>query len=255
MKLLLQENHGVFVSVRHLRRIANSNGLYKRKKSNIERYSDFIQSILSKTSVSHGYRLVHQQCIKNDYVISMENVRLILKVLDSQDVALRRKRQLKRREYISRGPNYIWHIDGYDKLKPFGVAIHRCIDEYSRNIIWLKAGITNNDPKVIAGYYIEAIIELRGCPKSTRSDFGTENKYVEQMQRFFHRNSMQSDKCHIYGSSTHNQIIESLWAIFRKQCAEFWIQLFKWLKHDNLFNGSVLDKNLIQFCFMELIQV
>ena len=26
------------------------------------------------------------------------------------------------------GPNWCWHIDGYDKLKPFGFPIHACID-------------------------------------------------------------------------------------------------------------------------------
>ena len=28
-------------------------------------------------------------------------------------------------------PNFLWHCDGYDKLKPFGIAIHGCIDGYS----------------------------------------------------------------------------------------------------------------------------
>ena len=28
----------------------------------------------------------------------------------------------------NKGPNYIWHIDGYDKLSPFGLTIHGCID-------------------------------------------------------------------------------------------------------------------------------
>ena len=26
------------------------------------------------------------------------------------------------------GPNYVWHCDGYDKLKPYGFPIHGCID-------------------------------------------------------------------------------------------------------------------------------
>ena len=26
------------------------------------------------------------------------------------------------------GPNYVWHCDGYDKLKPYGFAIHGCMD-------------------------------------------------------------------------------------------------------------------------------
>ena len=28
------------------------------------------------------------------------------------------------------GPNYVWHTDGLDKLKPYGFAVHGCIDGY-----------------------------------------------------------------------------------------------------------------------------
>ena len=38
-------------------------------------------------------------------------------------------------------------IDGYDKLKPFGFAIHGAIDGYSWKILWLFVGSSNNDPK------------------------------------------------------------------------------------------------------------
>ena len=31
---------------------------------------------------------------------------------------------------LIQGPNYVWHMDGYDKLKPYGFAIHACIDGY-----------------------------------------------------------------------------------------------------------------------------
>ena len=30
--------------------------------------------------------------------------------------------------YLTQGPRYLWHIDGYDKLKPYGFSIHGCID-------------------------------------------------------------------------------------------------------------------------------
>jgi hypothetical protein len=33
------------------------------------------------------------------------------------------------------GPNYVWHIDGFDKIKPFGFAIHACIDGYNNIIL------------------------------------------------------------------------------------------------------------------------
>ena len=54
----------------------------------------------------------------------------------------------------------MWHLDGYDKLKPFGFAIHGAIDGYSRHILWLKVGQTNNDPKVIASYYLSCIRQI-----------------------------------------------------------------------------------------------
>ena len=31
---------------------------------------------------------------------------------------------------ILQGPNYIWHVDAYDKLKPYGMSISGCIDGY-----------------------------------------------------------------------------------------------------------------------------
>ena len=34
--------------------------------------------------------------------------------------------------YSFQGPNYPWHIDGYDKLKAYGFAIHGCIDGWGR---------------------------------------------------------------------------------------------------------------------------
>lgn len=47
----------------------------------------------------------------------------IQKQLDPVGVGDRKKHVLKRRLYVSKGPNYLIHIDGYDKIKPFGFAI------------------------------------------------------------------------------------------------------------------------------------
>ena len=52
----------------------------------------------------------------------------LLRDIDPAGVAARRSHRLRRREYNSKGPNYLVHIDGYDKLKPFGFAIHGAID-------------------------------------------------------------------------------------------------------------------------------
>ena len=82
--------------------------------------------------------------------IDKETVRLCLKILDPSGVALRIFRRLQRRAYLSAGPDHIWYIDGYDKLKPRGFAIHGAIDGYSRRIFWLHVSASNNNPSDIA---------------------------------------------------------------------------------------------------------
>ena len=57
--------------------------------------------------------------------------RQILKLLDPEGVEERKMHRLRRRLYISQGPNYCIHVDGYDKLKPYGFAIHGAIDGYA----------------------------------------------------------------------------------------------------------------------------
>ena len=111
-----------------------------------------------------------------------ETVRLILKSLDLVGVDKRKRRKLTRREYHSFGPNHTWHIDGYDKLKPFGIAIHGAIDGYSRIILWLKLSSSNNNPKIIANYYLCCIKELQLIPRVVRGDRGTENVIVCRIQ-------------------------------------------------------------------------
>ena len=73
---------------------------------------------------------------------------LAIRILCPYDVNQRRKRRLHRRAYIAPGPRFACHIDRYDKLKKF--AIHGCIDGYSRKLLWLEVGPTNNRPEVTA---------------------------------------------------------------------------------------------------------
>ena len=86
-----------------------------------------------------------------------EDVRLGLRELDPENVDRRQRRRLRRRKYHQPGPNYIWHIDGHDKLKPCGISIHRCIDGYGRGIIWVEVAAINKMPELIAKYYFDAV--------------------------------------------------------------------------------------------------
>jgi len=60
---------------------------------------------------------------KNHLNVTNEMVRLVLRQVDPVGVSNRQCHRLHRRTYSSRGPNDTWHIDGYDKLRPYGILI------------------------------------------------------------------------------------------------------------------------------------
>ena len=57
---------------------------------------------------------VFEMCL---LAVRKEDVRLIFRELDPDGVAAKLSRRLERRTYTVPGPNFIWHLDGYDKLR------------------------------------------------------------------------------------------------------------------------------------------
>ena len=134
--LFLLVYHSIEITLRQLHRILRKLGLLRRKhKTNINDIVSKVQKQLESSSSSFGYRLMHQKLRKNNFTVDRETVRIIKKSLDPEGVTLRSGQKLRRRTYRSQGLNLIWHIDGYDKLKSFGFAIHGVIHEYSRKIL------------------------------------------------------------------------------------------------------------------------
>lgn len=256
---VLFERHQISISVRHLIRILHRNGLYrKRNDGDILEAASFIDEQQNTSGSLHGYRWMHEKCKQKGFKIHKEDVRCLLSILNPENVALRQRHRLRRRRYFSKGPNYIWHMDSYDKLRPFGICINGCIDGFSRKIIWLNAYYTSSNPSLIASYYMESVKELEGCPAVMRADMGTENSVVCELQRYLREDdtdAFKGDKSFLYGKSCCNQRIECWWGMFRKECSEYWIQLFKELRNNGDFDGTFLDKNLVLFCFLHIIQV
>eukprot|EP00118_Oscarella_pearsei_P018186 m.184740 g.184740 ORF g.184740 m.184740 type:complete len:103 (+) comp39333_c0_seq1:422-730(+) len=81
----------------------------------------------------------------------------ILRILDKEGVESRKKHRFRRRKYTNPGPNFTWHLDGYDKLKKFGFDIHGCVDGFSRKVIWLSLLTSNKNPKQVADLYVRAL--------------------------------------------------------------------------------------------------
>ena len=86
----------------------------------------------------------------------------ILKEIDPEVTNMRKALRLRRRKYVSEGPNSCWNPDSYDKLKTYDFPIHGCIDRYSRQILWLKVAKSNSHAKVPAGYYVDTVKVLEG---------------------------------------------------------------------------------------------
>ena len=97
------------------------------------------------------------------------------------------------------------------------------MNRYSRRILWLEACITNNDPQVIAWYYLRCVkqilgiysnyycvpasinlMNILGTPKLVRCDCGTENIVLAYLQPFLSREVNSKSFC--YGSSVSNQV-------------------------------------------------
>ena len=201
--------------------------------THIEMLHTHIQILHTHIEISHTHIQIMEYCnVLHAIVVPRDTVYDLLKLLDPAGISIRKRKRLRRREYVSKGPNYVWHIDSYDKLKPCGIAINGRIDGFSRNVIWLEANTTNSDPRVIADYYIKAVERKSGCPQRVRCDIGTENVHVEQMQKFLRRNhndELSGDKSFMYGKSTHNQRIEWFWgALGKNQVSSGWMYFGTW---------------------------
>ena len=86
---------------------------------------------------------------------------------------------IKRRVYKVCGANALWHIDGNEKLRPWGFYVHGCVDGFSRLIIYLLCSF-NKRAATVSGEFQNAV-GVYGWPSRVRGDFGTENNNVERL--------------------------------------------------------------------------
>ena len=125
----LSMDHGIELSLRQLHRNLKCLGMFRRKNSDdINTIIIAIKREADTSSCGFGYRMRHRKLRQIGVTTNWETVRLNLKAIVSDEVMNRSRYRLRRRIYISKGPNYVWHIDGYDKLKPYGFALHGYID-------------------------------------------------------------------------------------------------------------------------------
>ena len=136
-----------------------------------------------------------------------------VRTIDPEGVERRRNDlQRHRGEYIVPGPNYIWSMDGYDKLRTYGIQIYAAIDAYSRYIVWIYVGVSNRTAVSVLRQYLDIIESEKIMPKIIRTDRGSETTLIADA----HAQLVQKEApdisfrdCFYYGTSTSNQRIEA----------------------------------------------
>ncbi len=253
--------HSIILTVRHLKRILKKMGLRRKVPHDnnlLQTALDAISIELTGSGKCLGYRAMWKRLQKAGICIPKHVVRHALTILDPDGVKRRKNRKFIKRDYVNPGPNFMWHSDSYDKLKPYGICINGAIDGYSRRILWLEVGPSNSDPRIIASYYLQTVRQLQCVPCMLRCDLGTENKHLEKLQPFFterYDDPYSGEASFLYGKSTANQRIESWWSILRRQGADFWIAFFKDMQYVGLFQShNPIHTQALRLCFMPLIR-
>ena len=111
---LLEKQDGVRMHVRTLKRKLRGLGL-KRKGADHDEdiVRDLIKQEMEGAGSLAGYRYIwHALRLRHHVNVPRSRVACIMKEIDPEGVQERRSRRLRRRAYVSYGPNFCWHIDG-----------------------------------------------------------------------------------------------------------------------------------------------
>ena len=131
----------------------------------VERVKDLIMlEICTCPNSLSGYRTMwHVLRLRSKIHVPRRLVESLMREVDPRGVEQLKHGSLHRRMYLSPAANFCWHIDGYDKLNPFGFSIHECVDAFSRRIIWLEVQRSNKNPQLIARYFMRSVKGAHEC--------------------------------------------------------------------------------------------
>jgi hypothetical protein len=198
---------------------------------------------------------------------------------DGVRARLLRKRTRYENLFVS-GPDYMWSLDGHDKLLRFGIQIYGAVDAYSRKILWWYVGNSNKTQISVVRQFINAVRVVGRVPNYLRTDIGTECAMLADCQFGFYlmhglliegwSNDVILDQrlsdCYMQGKSTENVRIERLWKTQGHTTTWVWIDYFTKMTRDEYFDvlqgrklryfydHSEVDKVIINYIFMPILR-
>ncbi len=122
--------------------------------------------------------------------------------------------------------------------------------------MWLEVASSNNNPKLIANYYLETVERVGCAPRILREDCGTDNSsisFIQPLLRYNNGDSMAQLKSFMYGKSTTTQRIESWWGYMRRQGIHWWICKLKDLRDSGRFDPlNQMHVECLRYCFTDV---
>nr|XP_061826629.1 uncharacterized protein LOC133613252 [Nerophis lumbriciformis] len=151
--------------------------------------------------------------------------------------------------YNIKNPNELWFLESYEELKPYGITISACTDIFSDTILWMEAHNNDGDPAVFLNHFLDTVTRIGGCPQRLQFKPSRENKHIRTAQTFLRRNHTD---CYAGEDSVMDgfNLRRHMWL---HKCTP-WKYCFANLGELRHFTGKDLDKKLIQFCFLHIIQ-
>lgn len=78
----------------------------------------------------------------------------------------------------------------------------------------------------------------------------------EGVKRYLRRNTASNQLSFLYGPTTRNQRIEAWWYFFLKSGGVWWINVFKDMCEEGIFDASIeYHQECLRLCFMGILQI
>lgn len=235
------QREGFQITRRKLQQIRLDMGLIRRlspEQNEIarNRAKEIFAEQESNNSVLQGYgsQYLYTWFRQQQHIISYHSLKSVYREVYPEIVRARLNDvRYRRNGWTCAGPNFIWSVDAYDKLQPYGIEIYACIDAYSRYIVWFYAGDSAHTQRSIFEQYLTTVHKRRICPSIIRSDHGVELNLTAGAHWFLSQTRANLDSngteenisfrdCWLWGKSIHNVKIERWWNHLCQARSWFW---------------------------------
>jgi hypothetical protein len=251
---ILQKN-GKAISERTLRRIRKRLGIRLRVDDPTEREQQIeeIKAILLVEDAvgdieGYGRRLQYVFLRSQGAFFPRDLIFEVYRMINPEAIERRRSDLQRRRgSYDCPGPNWIWHVDGYMKLEPFGLEVYAAIDGYSRFIIWIYVGISARTAISVYRQYLDCVSSTGFIPRRIRADLGSETVMFGDAHLALRQSTdttAQYKDCFSYGRSVENQRIEAWWAQLASSSIFLYLEYFKRLCKEGFFSKEYLPEQV-----------